>query len=141
MRLSMPAEEDIWIGDAHGDGVLVWQAPAAASLVGELRTVADQIRELVGPDARPTICLDRGGLSPKLFAQLHAARFDVLTYRKGEKTPEPDDALGEHTLTDDRGVTHTYQLADRNVTLTYTEDGDERTLECRQITRKSPNGH
>ncbi|MGH8897265.1 MAG: putative transposase [Egibacteraceae bacterium] len=103
MRLSMPAEEDIWIGDACGDGILVWQAPAAASLVGELRQVAKSIRKLVGADRRPTICFDRGGRSPKLFAQLGAAGFDVLTYRKGEKTPEPDDAFREYTLTDDRG--------------------------------------
>ncbi|MGH8885240.1 MAG: hypothetical protein ACRDYX_08730 [Egibacteraceae bacterium] len=103
MRLSMPAAQDIWIGDACGEGIQVWQAPAAASLVGELRQVAKSIRKLVGADRRPTICFDRGGRSPKLFAQLGAAGFDVLTYRKGEKTPEPDDAFREYTLTDDRG--------------------------------------
>ncbi|MGH8897389.1 MAG: putative transposase [Egibacteraceae bacterium] len=141
MRLSMPAEEDTWICDAHGDGVLVWQAPAATSLVGELRQVAKKVRDLVGPDARPTVCFDRGGYSPKLFAQLDAAGFDILTYRKGAKTPEPDDAFRECKLTDDRGREHAYHLADRNVVLTYTDDGGQRTLECRQITRRSKNGH
>ena len=61
----------------------------APSLVGELRTVTAKIRALVGPDARPTIAFDRGGWSPKLFAELTLAGFDILTYRKGSAAPEP----------------------------------------------------
>ncbi len=141
MRLSMPAEEDIWVGDERGDGLLCWQAPAGSSLVSELRVVIAKVRALVGPHRRPTVCFDRGGWSPKLFAELGAAGFDFLTYRKGGKTPEPDDAFAEHTLVDDRGVTHTYWLADRQVSLTYQDDGRERALTCRQITRRSANGH
>ena len=141
MRLSMPAEEDTWVNDACGDGLLVWQAPAATSLVGELREVTKKVRDLAGDDARPTICFDRGGYSPKLFAQLDAAGFDILTYRKGKKTPEPDDAFREYTVVDDRGVEHVYDLADRKVALTYTDDGCQRTFELRQITRRSRNGH
>jgi transposase len=141
MRLSMPAAQDTWICDAHGDGVLVWQAPAASSLTGELRQVAEKVRDLVGPDARPTVCFDRGGYSPKLFAQLDADRFDILTYRKGAKTPEPDEAFRKYKLVDDRGREHIYHLADRQITLTYTDGGAEQTFACRQITRRSRNGH
>jgi hypothetical protein len=56
MRIAMPAEEDIWVGDAHGDGVLVWQAPPGGSLTGALARVAAKVRELVGPHARPRAC-------------------------------------------------------------------------------------
>ena len=34
-----------------------------------------------------TVCFDRGGWSPALFADITAAGFDVLTWRKG---PAPD---------------------------------------------------
>jgi transposase len=140
MRIAMPAEEDIWVGDAHGDGVLVWQAPPGGSLTGALARVAGRVRELVGPDARPTICFDRGGWSPKLFAALDTAGFDILTYRKGVKTPEPDDAFTVHTFTDRLGRTQSYELADRRITITYGDGGND-SFECRQITRRSPNGH
>jgi hypothetical protein len=139
MRISMPAEEDIWVGDARGDGLLVWQADPGASLVGELRTVAAKVRALVGPDARPTVCFDRGGWSPKLFAELAAAGFDILTYRKGGKKPEPDRAFATHAIVDANGRTQTYELADRKVRVSY--DGGRRRFACRQITRRSPNGH
>ena len=139
MRIAMPAEEDIWVGDARGDGLLVWQAPPGASLVGELRRVTADIRELVGATARPTVCFDRGGWSPKLFAELDAAGFDVLTYRKGVKRPEPASAFAVHTVVDDHGREHDYDLADRRVRITY--DSGRRRFACRQITRRSANGH
>ncbi len=140
IRLSMPAEVDTWIADARGDGVLVWQAPPGASLVGELRRVATDIRALVGPDARPTIIFDRGGWSPKLFADLDAAGFDIATYRKNPKTPEPVTAFVEHTFIDDLGRRQDYWLADRPVRLAY--DNGKRRFGCRQITRLDPaTGH
>ena len=142
MRIAMPAEEDIWVGDARGDGLLVWQAAPGASLVGALRRVVTEVRGLVGPDARPTICFDRGGWSPRLFAELDAAGFDILTYRKGAKTPEPASRFATHTVTDEAGRTHTYELADRRVRIAYTDKaGTKRRFACRQITRRSPNGH
>ncbi|HZW44063.1 MAG TPA: helix-turn-helix domain-containing protein [Dermatophilaceae bacterium] len=139
MRLSMPAETDTWTCDANGDGILVWQSAPGASLVGELRAVTRQIRALVGADARPTICFDRGGWSPKLFAELDKAGFDVLTYRKGPKPVEPASAFTEHTFTDAAGREHRYELADRRVRISY--DGGRRRFACRQITRRRPGGH
>jgi transposase len=139
MRIAMPAEEDIWLADARGEGLLVWQADPGASLAGELRRVAGHVRELVGPDARPTICFDRGGWSPRLFAELDAAGFDILTYRKGVKTPEPVSAFATYTVVDAHGRTQIYELADRRVRIAY--DAGRRRFACRQITRRSPNGH
>jgi hypothetical protein len=62
MRLSMlgrtPDLRRPWVG-----GTL--PAPAAASLVGQLR-VADKVRKLVDADTGPTVYFDRSGWSPKL---------------------------------------------------------------------------
>lgn len=108
MRLSMPAEVDTWVADRNGDGLLVVSAPPGASLVAELRRVTAWAREIVGPDRRPTIGFDRGGWSPALFAELRRAGFDILTYRKGPKRPEPRRAFSEDSFVDDAERTHTY---------------------------------
>jgi hypothetical protein len=142
MRLSMPAAVDTWVADAFGDGVLCWTAPPPASLVGELARVAATIRDLVGPDRRPAIAFDRGGWSPKAFAQLHAAGFDILTYRKAPLTGEPRRAFAAHTHTDEAGHPHSYLLADRRVRLAYRDGARRRFFACRQVTRLDPDtGH
>jgi hypothetical protein len=53
--------------------VLCWGAEPGASLTGEVKLAAEEIRRLLGEAARPTICFDRGGYSPKLFAEFHPA--------------------------------------------------------------------
>lgn len=133
MRLAMPAASDTWVADARGDGVLVWCEEPGASLVGELRRVATEVRALVGPDARPTIIFDRGGWSPKLFAELVGAGFAIATYRKGPKPVEPRSAFVAHHYLDEAGRAHDYLLADRNVRIPY--DAKKRYFACRQITR------
>lgn len=139
MRISMPAEVDTWICDARGDGLLVWTSQPGASLTGELRRATSDIRELVGADARPTIIFDRGGWSPKLFAELDQAGFDILTYRKNTPRREPASAFVDHDVIDDRGVTHTYRLADRTVRLAY--NAGRNYFSCRQIVRLCDTGH
>jgi len=139
IRLAMPAELDTWVCDAQGDGVLVWSADPGASLVGELRTVADKVRALVGEAARPTICFDRGGWSPRLFKELVLAGFDILTYRKNPPN-EPASAFHPYTHTDAKGHEDHYSLADRTVSIAY--DAKKRRFACRQITRLDPRtGH
>ena len=142
MRLSMPAAVDTWLADAFGDGVLCWSAPPPASLVGELAKVAASVRELVGPGRRPTIAFDRGGWSPKAFAELAAAGFDIATYRKGPVAAEPRSAFAEHAHTDEAGCQHRYLLADRRVRIAYRDDKRRRYFVCRQVTRLDPHsGH
>jgi len=142
IRLSMPAEIDTWVADANGDGLLVWTAPPGASLVGELRRVAVEVRALVGADRTPTIAFDRGGWSPALFCELAAAGFHILTYRKQPCVPEPASAFTGHRFTDDRGHTQDYFLADRNVRIPYKHKTRDRYFACRQITRLDPaTGH
>jgi hypothetical protein len=94
---------------------------------------------------RTTVVFDRGGWSPDLFAHLLDENFDVLTYRKGKIRPEPASAFTEHAFTDERGVTHRWQLADRTVRIRLTAAGAKRhgrtTILLRQIVRLSPDGH
>ena len=64
-----------------------------------------------------TVCFDRGGWSPALFADITEAGSDLLTWRKG---PAPDVPAAEFTTVtcaDDRGRAHEYDLADTTVTL------------------------
>ena len=98
-----------------------------------LPAVCAAIRRLAGAEARPTVCFDRGGWSPKLFARLDADGFDILTYRKASLTREPDEAFTEHTFTDPADRVHRYLLADRALALAY--DSGRGYLAFRQITR------
>ena len=141
MRISMPAEVDTWICDSRGDGVLVWTSPPGASLTGELRRATNDIRRLVGDDATPTIIFDRGGWSPKLFTELVGQGFELLTYRKQPVKPEPTSAFVDHTFVDDRGIDHTYWLAERTVRISYGPANQRRYFQARQITRLCDDGH
>ena len=77
---------------------------------------------------------DRGGWSPTLFADLHAAGFDTLTWRKGHTADIDEHAFVEHSHTDEHGRTHTWRLADTEVELDIT-DGPRtgRGVRMRQI--------
>ena len=141
MRISMPAEVDTWICDSRGDGVLVWTSPPGASLTGELRRATNDIRRLVGDNATPTIVFDRGGWSPKLFAELVDDGFELLTYRKQPVKAEPSAAFADHTFVDDRGITHTYRLAERTVRIYYGPANQRRYFQARQITRLCDDRH
>src|SRR5438876_985768 len=88
MRISMPATSDYWVNDTTGDPLFVVTAPANAGLVKMLPGLLEQIRSLVG-QRRLTVVFDRGGFSPKLFQQILAAGFDLLTYRKGRHPKIP----------------------------------------------------
>ncbi len=133
MRLSMPATTDYWANDAQGEPLLVITAEANAGLVAMLPPVLENVRSLVG-ERRVTVVFDRGGWSPKLFAKLIAAGFDILTYRKGRFARLPSRCFVKRTgLVDGRRVS--YRLADQGVHLLKGE------LRLRQVTRLSPNGH
>jgi prepilin-type processing-associated H-X9-DG protein len=132
-RIAMAATSDTWLADARGDAVLVWSSVPGAALTGELKEAALAIRDLLGPDARPTICFDRGGWSPATFAGLVSSGFDIATYRKGPLSPEPRDAFTAHQVTGSFGHPATYLLADRQVAIAY--DKGREVFTCRQVTR------
>jgi prepilin-type processing-associated H-X9-DG protein len=81
-RLAAPATTDYWVNDQRGDPLFVVTAEANAALTRMLPTLLGEIRQLLGPARKSTVVFDRGGWSPKLFPELMALGFDILTYRK-----------------------------------------------------------
>lgn len=133
MRLSMPATSDYWVNDSTGDPLFVVTAEANAGLVQMLPGVLTQVRSLVGK-RRVTVVFDRGGFSPKLFQQILAADFDILTYRKGRRPRIPRKRF-QTQRTRLGGKTTTYLLADQEVRLL------KGKLRLRQVTRLAEDGH
>jgi transposase len=133
MRLSMPATSDYWVNDRAGDPLFVVTAEANAGLVKMLPGILEQVRALIG-DRRVTVVFDRGGYSPKLFQQILAAGFDLLTYRKGRYPRIPRKCFRPHR-TRPNGRTIHYTLADQEVRLL------KGKLRLRQVTRRMDNGH
>jgi hypothetical protein len=133
MRLSMPATTDYWVNDTLGDPLFVLTADANAGLVKMLPKILQELRRLMGR-RRLTVVFDRGGFSPRLFQQILAAEFDLLTYRKGRYRLIPRKAFRPHR-TIVQGRTITYVLADQEVRLL------KGKLRLRQVTRRMDNGH
>ena len=83
LKFPAPATVETWVADAAGDPLLVVLAEPGASLASELRRLIPELRALVGDDRRVLVGFDRGGWSPTLFADLHAAGFDTLMRTSG----------------------------------------------------------
>ena len=145
MRISMPATLETWVNDAHGDPVFVVSAHPNAQLVSEIERLLPDLARLAPEGRRLTIVFDRGGWSPALFATLLTRGFDLLTYRKGKSEPEPPDAFSEHTWTDERGITHTWELAERELSIPLPEKAatqlGQSSITLRQVTRKAGAHH
>ena len=133
MRISMPATSDYWVNDTAGDPLFVVTAQVNAGLVKMLPGMLEQIRRLVG-ERRLTVVFDRGGFSPKLFQQILAAGFDLLTYRKGRYPRIPRKRF-KKCRTTLGGSVSTYTLADQEVRLL------KGRLRLRQVTRRMDHGH
>lgn len=133
MRISLPATSDYWVNDSAGDPLFVVTAEANAGLVKMLPGILTQIRALVGK-RRLTVVFDRGGYSPKLFQQILAVGFDLLTYRKG-RCPHIPRKRFQDCRTRCGGRTISYVLADQEVRLLRGK------LRLRQVTRLTDNGH
>jgi hypothetical protein len=134
LKFPAPATVETWVSDAAGDPLLVVMAEPAASLASELRRLIPELRGLVGDDRRVLVGFDRGGWSPALFADLDAAGLDTLTWRKGVTADIDQRAFAECSHVDEHGRTHTWRLADTEVTLDIT-DGPRKgeTFGMRQI--------
>jgi hypothetical protein len=133
MRIALPATSDYWANDARGEPLFVVTADANAGMVTMLPKLLEEVRALVG-ERRVTVVFDRGGWSPKLFADLVAAGFDFLTYRKGRFRRLPRRCFQAHAAVLD-GQSVTYQLADQGIRLL------GGTLRLRQVTRLTDQGH
>jgi transposase len=139
LKFPAPATMETWVTGQDGDPVFMVIAEPSDSLAGELRRLLPQLRQVVGQGRRVTVCFDRGGWSPALFADITAAGFDLLTWRKG---PAPDIPAGQFTTltcADDRGREHEYDLADTMITLRISEGPRKgQTVSLRQVTRRVP---
>ncbi len=121
LKFPAPATLETWVADAAGDPLLVVMAQPGAALTSELRALIPTLRAIVGDARRVLVGFDRGGWSPTLFADLDAAGFDTLTWRKGPIADIDDTLFAEHTHTDEHGRTHTWALADTEVELDIAE--------------------
>jgi prepilin-type processing-associated H-X9-DG protein len=107
-----PAATDTWVHDAHGEPLLVVTSEINAKLTQVLEPILADVRRLVGDQRRMTVIFDRGGFSPKLFARLIAAGFDVITYRKGKVRKLPAERFVVQREKID-GTWRAYKVCDR----------------------------
>ncbi|MFH1107934.1 MAG: helix-turn-helix domain-containing protein [Planctomycetota bacterium] len=107
-----PAVTDTWVHTADGEPLLVVTSEMNAKLTQVLEPILADVRRLVGDQRRMTAIFDRGGFSPKLFARLIAARFDVITYRKGKTKPLASDRFAPQRQKID-GTWREYTICDR----------------------------
>ena len=144
-RISAPGTTDTWVNDAAGNPLFLVTSDLNAGLTKMLPVVLAEAKAIVGEGQRLTIVFDRGGYSPKLFADLAGAGFDLLTYRKGVKEPVAQDAFEKITFEVD-GKTHTWDVHDaREVAIgtkrTKTKNrAAEPWLRMRQVTRLREGG-
>jgi hypothetical protein len=142
LKFPAPATMETWVTGQDGDPVFMVVAEPSDSLAGELRRLLPQLRGIVGQGRRVTICFDRGGWSPALFADITAAGFDLLTWRKGPAPDLPADAFTTITCADDRGREHEYHLADTTIALAISEGPRKgQAVSLRQVTRRVPARH
>jgi len=133
-RLAVPATTDYWINDRTGDPLFVVTADANSQMTKMLVPILEQVRELIGSARRITIVFDRGGWSPKLFCNLLAMNFDILTYRKGRVRRVAEKRfIPRQARLDGRRVQ--YLLYDQVVRFL------KGKLRLRQVTRLTQDGH
>ena len=139
LKFPAPATMETWVTGQDGDPVFMVTAEPSDSLAGELRRLLPDLRAIAGQGRRVTVCFDRGGWSPALFADITAAGFDLLTWRKGPAPELPADTFTTITCADDRGRQHQYDLAGTAVTLTI-HDGPRKgqAVSLRQVSRRVP---
>ena len=111
-QVAAPAATDTWVHDADGEPLLVVTSAVNAKLTQVLEPILADVRRLVGDGRRMTVLFDRGGFSPKLFARLIAAGFDLVTYRKGKVKKLPSGRFAAQRQKIDGGWRE-YKLYDR----------------------------
>jgi len=142
LKFPAPATMETWVTDQDGDPVFMVVGEPSDSLAGEVRRLLPQLRQVAGEGRRVTVCFDRGGWSPALFADITAAGFDLLTWRKGPAPDLPAEEFTTVACTDDRGRAHEYDLADTTVELGISEGPRKgQTVTLRQVTRRVPARH
>ncbi len=145
-RISAPATTDTWVNDVAGDPLFLVTSELNAGLTKMLPVVLAEVRQIAGEDRRLTVVFDRGGYSPRLFATLVDAGFDLLTYRKGVKDLVPREAFQRVTFEVDERE-HVWEIHDApevpvgvRKTKKRGEKKTEPWLKMRQVTRLRGDG-
>jgi transposase-like protein len=139
LKFPAPATMETWVTGQDGDPVFMVIAEPSDSLAAEVRRLLPDLRGIVGQGRRVTVCFDRGGWSPALFADITAAGFDLLTWRKGPAPDLPAETFTTVTCTDDRDRRHEYDLAGTTAELAVNEGPRKgQTVSLRQVTRRVP---
>jgi transposase-like protein len=141
MKHPGPGTEETWVTDGRGDPMLVVIAEPSASLAAQIKDLLPDLRAVCGDGTEPVLCFDRGGWSPDLFADIIAAGFGLLTYRKnqaGKDIPDlDDDAFAVMTWTGDDGRDREYDLAGTTIEVPVTSGTHKgEILTLRQVTRR-----
>ena len=129
-RLCMAATTDYWINDKNAEPLFFITGEANERLIATLKArILPEVRQLVGEGPRVTVVFDREGWSPKLFAELYEAGFDVMTYRRGRYRKWSRSSFHEiqgHV----EGQRVWYELAEKSVRVT----GGLKMREVRRLT-------
>src|SRR5260370_2749541 len=83
LKSPAPATTETWVTDQDGEPVFIVAAEPSESLAGELKRLLPDLRAIVGEGRRVTVCFDRGGWSPALFADITEAGVDPLPRPQG----------------------------------------------------------
>lgn len=140
LKFPAPATDETWVTDADGDPVFMVVADPSESLAGQIRTLLPELRDIVGPGRPVTVCFDRGGWSPALFADIIGAGFDLLTWRKGPVPDLPAGQFSDISCDDDHGRRHDYRVADSTEVALAITDGPRKgeVVTLRQVSRQVP---
>jgi len=141
LKFPGPATEETWVTDGAGDPLLVVMAEPSASLAAQIKELLPRLRQIAGENRKPTLCFDRGGWSPDLFADIIHAGFHLLTYRKktaGKEIPElPAEEFSVVSHASDGGRPREYELAESEAELAITKgERKGKTVKLRQVTRR-----
>ncbi|MFH1605473.1 MAG: putative transposase [Pseudomonadota bacterium] len=113
-RLCMPATTDYWVNDKNAEPLFFVTGELNERLIASMKArVLPEVRRLAGK-RRVTLIFDREGWSPKWFAELYEAGFDVLTYRRGKYDPWPG-KMFETVKGTVEGRELSYELAEKTV--------------------------
>ena len=134
LHLAAPATTDYWVNDQRGDPLFVVTADANAAMTKMLIPVLREVREFLGARRHSKVVFDRAGWSPKVFQELLAMGFDILTYRKGRIRHIAEKRFTLHKAKLD-GRPVEYLLQDQPVRFL------KGKLRLRQVTRLTETGH
>jgi len=98
-RLCMPATTDFWVNETNAQPLFFITTEANDTLLSTVENeILPELKKLVKDDRRVTLVFDRAGWSPKTFKKWYDMGFDVMTYRKGDYEPWPEECFQEYEI-------------------------------------------